>query len=196
MRGGGLVGRLLQWSIRGRSSSWLTSALLHFAVILALSWISFGHVGSGPTKWLLGNPEDVSIADLADLESDPLMVTSGGSSSWNTPEMGEGLETARISANLTITPPQMTPLDRPEEISEIPMAETISQPLLSRGGGLDGRTLGNRLDRALRGGGSKASESAVERGLAWLAAHQWEDGGWRFDLEATHPCSIFEFRLL
>lgn len=31
-------------------------------------------------------------------------------------------------------------------------------------------------------GGSAASEAAVERGLAWLARHQAEDGSWRFDL--------------
>jgi hypothetical protein len=31
-------------------------------------------------------------------------------------------------------------------------------------------------------GGSAASEAAVERGLAWLARHQADDGSWRFDL--------------
>jgi hypothetical protein len=31
-------------------------------------------------------------------------------------------------------------------------------------------------------GGSAASEAAVDRGLAWLAQHQGEDGSWRFDL--------------
>jgi hypothetical protein len=36
---------------------------------------------------------------------------------------------------------------------------------------------------AVRGrGGSAASEAAVERGLAWLALHQADDGSWRFDL--------------
>ncbi len=37
------------------------------------------------------------------------------------------------------------------------------------------------------GGGTPASENAVALGLAWLAAHQWRDGGWRFDLTAG-PC--------
>lgn len=37
---------------------------------------------------------------------------------------------------------------------------------------------------AARGrGGSPASEAAVERGLAWLALHQANDGSWRFDLD-------------
>ena len=46
---------------------------------------------------------------------------------------------------------------------------------------MDGRTAGRGA--AVRGrGGSPASEAAVERGLAWLSAHQAEDGSWRFDL--------------
>jgi len=31
-------------------------------------------------------------------------------------------------------------------------------------------------------GGTQGSEEAVDRGLAWLALHQAEDGSWRFDL--------------
>jgi hypothetical protein len=44
-----------------------------------------------------------------------------------------------------------------------------------------GRTTGRSA--AVRGrGGSVFSEASVERGLAWLAAHQADDGSWRFDL--------------
>ncbi len=39
-----------------------------------------------------------------------------------------------------------------------------------------------RGDAARAGGGSAASEAAVELGLAWLARHQAADGSWRFDL--------------
>ena len=43
---------------------------------------------------------------------------------------------------------------------------------------------GESRGRAVRGkGGSPASEAAVERGLAWLALHQANDGSWRFDLD-------------
>lgn len=44
-----------------------------------------------------------------------------------------------------------------------------------------GRTTGRGAAVRERGG-SPGSEAAVERGLAWLAAHQAEDGSWRFDL--------------
>ncbi|NOY41908.1 MAG: terpene cyclase/mutase family protein [Planctomycetes bacterium] len=66
--------------------------------------------------------------------------------------------------------------------------ETIGQPLASRGGGMEGRHDSNRRSLALGNGGSEASESAVERGLAWLAAHQFDDGGWRFDLKSCPQC--------
>ncbi len=39
----------------------------------------------------------------------------------------------------------------------------------------------------MRKGGSPETENAVALGLAWLAAHQWQDGGWRLDL-AGGPC--------
>ena len=43
---------------------------------------------------------------------------------------------------------------------------------------------GEERGLAARGkGGSPASEAAVERGLAWLALHQANDGSWRFDLD-------------
>jgi hypothetical protein len=40
----------------------------------------------------------------------------------------------------------------------------------------------------LAGGGTPESENAVELGLQWLAAHQREDGSWRFDLTDA-PCA-------
>jgi hypothetical protein len=66
--------------------------------------------------------------------------------------------------------------------------ESLADPLAARGGGLDGRRVAGRLGRALKGGGSRESEAAVEAGLEWLAAHQYPDGGWRFDLEHCPNC--------
>ncbi len=49
------------------------------------------------------------------------------------------------------------------------------------GGGLDGRRRDVRAALAEGRGGTAASEGAVERGLRWLALHQWPDGSWRFN---------------
>lgn len=48
------------------------------------------------------------------------------------------------------------------------------------GGGAFGRPggAGGRLRRAIRGGGGRATESAVDKALEWLARHQHADGSW------------------
>lgn len=65
----------------------------------------------------------------------------------------------------------------------------LTNPLETRGGGLEGRTFENRTAAALSGGGTRESEAAVELGLEWLAEHQFEDGSWRFDLTAHPRCT-------
>ncbi len=53
--------------------------------------------------------------------------------------------------------------------------------------GFDGRPSGATRERtALAGGGSKASEAAVARGLRWLALHQAPEGHWSLDQYNLH----------
>jgi len=49
-------------------------------------------------------------------------------------------------------------------------------------GAMQGRQPNARERLAMAGGGTPASEAAVERGLAWLAKHQLPNGSWHFDL--------------
>ncbi|MFK7767268.1 MAG: prenyltransferase/squalene oxidase repeat-containing protein [Mariniblastus sp.] len=56
--------------------------------------------------------------------------------------------------------------------------------VLPTGGGLEGRTKTARAKLAAARGGSLASEAAVENALAWIIAHQKQNGSWRF----RHNC--------
>lgn len=187
---GGLLARLFRWTMAGQSSAWLASALLHIATVLVLSLAIFGRPGQGPPNWLDGNLVETPNIDTLDLESDVSIAMSGGPS--NSAAVGAAAIADRpgSSAIVSVDLPDFIPRVAAEETGAtiFSAAETIANPLLSRGGGLQGRSAGNRRQLALEGGGTEASESAVELGLAWLAAHQWEDGGWRFDLQASPKC--------
>ncbi|MDO5308088.1 MAG: hypothetical protein Q4G03_01125 [Planctomycetia bacterium] len=71
------------------------------------------------------------------------------------------------------------------------VAESGQNTALTEGGGIalyhSGGTLKSRAERkrgnqGRQGDVTKASEDAVERGLQWIARHQYSDGGWAFDL--------------
>lgn len=80
-------------------------------------------------------------------------------------------------------------LSQTDQVDPIPADPTAiaDNGLLPTGGGLGGRNSEARANRAGPGGGSQASEDAVELGLKWIAAHQRIDGSWRLDLSNT-PC--------
>jgi hypothetical protein len=163
----------------------LASAALHGAALLLLSWVLFPLGGERPLAWLQGSFQDE--LDRIDLELESL---SGGqllSPQQQTIDLAvtENLADTRVVEPAMIAPPTTT-LPAAQLASQ---TDSMRQPLASPGGGYAGRQAGNRHSLALSGGGSAASESAVERGLAWLAAHQWDDGSWRFNLQECPQCA-------
>jgi hypothetical protein len=176
------------WLLAGKSSAWLTSFFIHVSIVLALSWLVLAQQRESPLGALSGRLAERPIEDVLDLETEALMIAAGGASSdLSAPSDQVALNTAMMTT-APMTLPVLQPWSETGEPVVEPVAETIAQPLLQRGGGLSGRSMGNRRELALAGGGSVASEAAVERGLAWLSAHQWQDGGWRFDLEVCPTC--------
>jgi hypothetical protein len=69
-----------------------------------------------------------------------------------------------------------------DAVTDIPMGGTGTIGWLGTGGGGGGmygsRTAGGRKRAVRRGGGSDATEDAVNRALAWLARHQEPEGHW------------------
>jgi hypothetical protein len=56
-------------------------------------------------------------------------------------------------------------------------------------GELGHRVGGDRYSQALLGGGNRESEDAVDRGLKWLAQHQFPDGSWSFEHSHSAACA-------
>lgn len=171
----------------GQPISLLASAAIHGLVLLLLSIWLFPIGTRKGDVWLAGAFSEA--ADTFELEINELASASGDLSMDQ--EIAIELPTAENLADTNVVEPSelvlpttSTPSDRRASLTD-----AIGQPLASRGGGLDGRKARNRRSLALAGGGSAASEAAVERGLAWLAAHQFDDGGWRFDLTICPQCA-------
>ncbi len=71
---------------------------------------------------------------------------------------------------------------RPTELfHDTTVAELLEATNTPSGGGFEGRTQEQRARLVAARGGTQASEAAVERGLAWLVAHQRQDGSWRLN---------------
>jgi hypothetical protein len=173
------------WLEEGYSLSWLSSALIHVGIVVLLSLMMLDDAGEGPELWLEGSVT-ADVAATIDLEESSLSADGGDFSlpretALVLPTLGGGPSVSLADPTLT----QSVTTVKTENRS-LQAAPAIGNLMASLGGGLDGRSPANRRRLALGGGGNEASESAVELGLAWLAAHQSPDGGWRFNLK-NHP---------
>ena len=167
--------------------SWLASAVLHAAAVLMLSLWVF----SPPRDAGLGTLQaNIATEDLQSLDLDINELSMVGGELLMPSQTLTPLTASNSNPNGSLVDiPNLahsSEIARPYQLG--PTFESIGQPLASRGGGISGRGPQNRRGLALSGGGTEASESAVELGLAWLAAHQFADGGWRFDLESCPQC--------
>ncbi len=171
----------------GQPISLLASAAVHGLALVLLSLLLFPLPSDRPQAWLAG-----ALSDEAEtLELDVNELSSAGGELSTTQDYALELPTSENLANSSIVEPSelVLPTTTAPSNRSASLTDAMSQPLASRGGGLEGRKARNRRSLALSSGGTSESEAAVERGLAWLAAHQFDDGGWRFDLESCPQCA-------
>ncbi len=176
------------WLEEGYSLSWLASAFFHACIVILLSVFMFAESGDLPIRWLDG-AFDQEFSEIVDLQESSLSAEGGEFSLSQHPPTALPQSGSSLIAGVTnpLRPQIPTAIQTPN--GSFSPEETLGNLLAAKGGGLDGRGQDNRRRLAMGGGGNAASESAVELGLAWLAAHQWGDGGWRFDLGKCPQCA-------
>ncbi len=180
-----LAAEHIRWTMR-ETASFLVSLVLHVALLLILSLLI---VYSPPADELslIVNTHPSEGLGAEQLDASPLRAAGIGDSS-------EGADAARIETGPALSLSAGPILFGPTEsagsagsVLDLADASLVVRGSGSRGGGFEGRR-GDGKGRLIEGGGgTPASENAVALGLAWLAAHQWPDGGWRFDL-SQGPC--------
>lgn len=173
-----------------RSSSWLTSTIIHLVALIALALLSYR---------LRGTESGVSIDGAISSPGTATAITT----LTPTPELLDD------DAKSTEQPIKIEMIDLPDPMKQSPVvssdtATPIAPSALAElkaggssaaadshfylgGGGMSARTPEGRKKNGDLYGATAESEAAVEKALQWLADHQRSDGSWSFDLKLD-PC--------
>jgi hypothetical protein len=168
--------------------SWLSSMVVHLALVLLLALLTFTGSGSGGLDDLVVSVDhDSPTGSVEELESILMQSTDELEDTARppAPDLTESPKVATLAGAIGLVRP------------ETPKGDTDVAPpggaaaAESAGGG---NALELRLDEALRaqlvrdGGGTEDSEKAVKRALQWLAEHQNYDGSWTFEHQKSPKC--------
>lgn len=159
------------------SAGWMSSLIFHLLLVTALGlWILKDDRAEGPPGIIVGEADPVeSITILPKLQ--PTVADIQGEvvndSNNVVQEMAEQLAKAA---------PAETPVSAiPAPAFEFTDSATMTYVPPSGAGGFAGRDPANQLGLLQQRGGSPATQDAVERALAWIAAQQNDDGHWDFN---------------
>ncbi|MEM8947435.1 MAG: hypothetical protein AAGD11_19835 [Planctomycetota bacterium] len=169
--------------LREQTPSWVTSLLLHVAVLFLLAYVTLP----------LSSPPELSLKaaqiseEKFELEEELLDVELELEEDTLEETVDEQLEVEpqiEVSAE-TLEFQDAAPLEMIAE--EVDFGATIDDfgEVASTEGmtssGLAGRSGPTKSELLRSGGGTRSSEKAVQAGLDWLARHQYPDGSWNFD---------------
>jgi hypothetical protein len=167
-------------------ASFLASLVFHVALLLILAMVLEVRLPGGASRQLLASMAlPVDMETLAPLGTSQAVTanaavagTTNATAEAITPiEVLEPNATTAESSAMVATPHDSAPRSPGASMELLHAADT------NMAGAMDGRKGESRRQMAYSGGGSQASENAVERGLRWLMVHQLRNGSWRYDLK-------------
>ncbi len=173
-----------RFSMRG-TVSFLVSFGFHVALILLLGIMVAMRSERGQGTLVVVRPSDEDVSQ-DDLETSRVKIDDQAEDTTSTPLPADLSLSIPLQADRVLQPaaPAATPVPK-SPVTE--RANALTRALSPTGGGFEGRTGKLKAQLLGEGGGTQESEAAVDRALAWLAAHQWQDGGWRLSFKGG-PC--------
>ena len=159
------------------------SLLLHLTLLVFLALFVFSQrqkVGPGLAAEFVSPPDEQVLVEVEQpdvtIKVDPIDSDSPLDQLAN----DQALDSDITSPDIEFSQEQHSQPSEPLA----PLVETnpvSPEATIAVGGGLQGRSADARGAMAARYGGTPESELAVEKGLKWLARHQFPDGSWRLN---------------
>ncbi len=162
-------------------SSLLISTTFHLAIFLTLALLVFHWEKPQPQISVVATidstpiPETPEQADTRTLDIEaPVEDVSPVDMEFDATSVDDQVNAAESES---MTPNVVNNDAKPVPTEQVQPVENANLPV---GGGLEGRESNSRAMLAAKLGGTRESEMAVELGLKWIVAHQYNDGSWRF----------------
>ena len=168
----------------------LISTIVHTTFLLLLAFLTLPEAGDGGERLTASQGQSSSLVVLRTLEVQDDQRFDSNSA------MDQPVSVS-IDARVTLASLSSEPKEEQVEVVSDEMQQLLAGGgstggevlvRLPSGGGLAKRTPEGRLEYGAKYGATRESEQAVEAALAWLAAHQRNNGSWSFNLELD-PCN-------
>jgi hypothetical protein len=176
--------------LRRSLTSCTASLVVHLVLLLLLALVYHAaRSNDGAQIWFAAPADEFALeAPDAFVPLQLAEVASGRLEDSTGPVDASVLEIPEVALNNPRPPAAVAQVAAPSIAPDRPQGDDGAAAAWDERGGFQGRFGETKARLLTRFGGSRESEEAVAQALAWLAAHQRRDGGWRFAFDAA-PCN-------